>query len=197
MRTTRTEEPRAANRGHGPGAHGSGTEAIPDRSVISPAAEAQRICLQLLTARPRSRAELADALRQRGILDEVGEPVLDRLGELGLVNDAALAEAAVYSGYRHRGLSRRALSTELRRRGVSEQVVGEAISAVAPEDEEAQARELVRRRVGTNTVRDNRLARKLRAMLARKGYSEGLAWRVVRDEIGPDACPAETEPCPD
>jgi hypothetical protein len=53
--------------------------------------DAQGICLRLLTARPRSRAELADALRRRGIPDEVSEPVLDRLSEVGLVNDAAFA----------------------------------------------------------------------------------------------------------
>jgi len=65
-----------------------------DGNVMSLAAQAQGICLRLLTTRPRSRVELAGALRQRGISEEIGEPVLDRLGELGLVNDAALAEAA-------------------------------------------------------------------------------------------------------
>jgi regulatory protein len=93
------------------GAPGSAAGERSDANGISPAAEAQRICLRLLTARPRSRVELAGALRRRGIPDEVGESVLDRLAELGLVNDAALAEAAVYSGHSHRGLGRRALRT--------------------------------------------------------------------------------------
>jgi SOS response regulatory protein OraA/RecX len=35
-------------------------------NVMSPAAEAQGICLRLLTTRPRSRNELAEALRERG-----------------------------------------------------------------------------------------------------------------------------------
>jgi hypothetical protein len=46
-------------------------------------------------------------------------------------------------------------------------------------------------------VRNKSLARKLGAMLVRKGYSEWLAWRVVRDEFGPENCPAEIEPSPD
>jgi regulatory protein len=177
--------------------YGSATEKCSDDDVMSPAAEAQQICLRLLTARPRSRVELADALRKRGIHEEVSRFVLDRLGELGLVNDAALAEAAVYSGYRRRGLGRRALSSELQRRGISEGVVREAVATVAPEDEEQRARELVQRKLHTTTVRDNSLARKLGAMLVRKGYSEWLAWHVVRDELGPGSCPAEIEPCPD
>lgn len=181
-----------------PGASESAKEERSDSDVISPAAEAQRICLRLLTARPRSRIELAQALRRRGIPEEIGEPVLDRLGELGLVNDAALAEAAVYSGHRHRGLGRRALNTELQRRGVPDGVAREAVAMVRSEDEEQRARELVRRKLRTSTARDaETVARKLSAMLARKGYPEGLAWRVVRDELGADGWPAETEPWPD
>jgi regulatory protein len=179
------------------GDHGSATEECSDDDVMSPAAEAQQICLRLLTARPRSRVELADALRKRGIREEVSGFVLDRLGELGLVNDAVFAEAAVYSGHRRRGLGRRALSTELQRRGITEEVAREAVATVAPEDEEQRARELVRRKLRTSTVRDDSLARKLGAMLVRKGYSEWLAWRVVRDEIGPENCPAEIESSPD
>jgi regulatory protein len=169
-----------------------------DGNVMSPAALAQGICLRLLTTRPRSRVELAGALHQRGIPEEVAESVLDRLGELGLINDAALAEAAVYSGFSHRGLGRRALSTELRRRGVPDEVVCEAVATVQLEDEEQRARELVRRRLRTIPVRaTSNLARKLGAMLVRKGYPEGLAWRVVRDELGPGDWGDEIESCPD
>jgi regulatory protein len=180
-----------------PGAPGSATEECSHGSVVSPAAQAQHICLRLLTARPCSRVELAAALRRRGIPDEIGEPVLDRLAELGLVNDAALAEMAVSSGHSHRGLGRRALSVQLRRRGVPDEVARKAVSRVRPEDEEQRARELVRRKLCTSTVRDTSiLARKLGAMLARKGYSEELAWRVVRDELGADCGPADSEPSP-
>lgn len=168
-----------------------------DTNEMGPAAQAQGICLRLLTARPRSRAELADALRRRGVPEEVGEPVLDRLSEVGLIDDAAFAESAVHSAHRHRGLGRRALRTELRRRGVPSEIADHAVAAVRREDEEQRARELVRRKLGTSTVRDpSALARKLGAMLARKGYPEGLAWRVVRDELGPGG-PTEVEPCPD
>jgi regulatory protein len=152
----------------------------------------------LLTARPRSRAELAAALRRRGIPEEVGEPVLDRLSDVGLVDDAAFAESAVHSGHRHRGLGRRALRTELRRRGVPGEIADQAVAEVGPEDEEQRARELVRCKLRTSTVHDvSTVARKLGGMLARKGYSEGLAWRVVRDELGLDDWAAGVEPCPD
>lgn len=169
-----------------------------DTWEMGPAAQAQGICLRLLTARPRSRAELAEALRRRGVPEEVGEPVLDRLRDVGLIDDAAFAELAVHSAHRHRGLGRRALRTELRRRGVPSEIADHAVAAVRSEDEEQRARELVQRKLHTSTVRDaSALARKLGAMLARKGYPEGLAWRVVRDELGPDGGPTDVEPRPD
>src|SRR5262249_11055667 len=141
--------------------------------VINPAAEAQGICLRLLTARPRSRAELANTLRKHGIPDDVGGPVLDGLTELGLVSDAAFAEAGVYAGFTYRVLGRRALSAEPRRRGVPDEVTREALATVDPEEEEQRARELVRRKLRGNTVRDaSALGRRFAAMLARKGYPE-------------------------
>ena len=198
MAQTRTTAPVAAVSNRSSGALGPGMDDCPDGKVMSPAAKAQGICLQLLTTRPRSRNELAEALRKRGIPEDVGELVLDRLGELGLVNDIAFAEAAVHSGHAHRGLGRRALNTDLRRRGVPDEIAREAVATVRPTDEEQRARKLVRRKLRGNTVRDaSTLARKLGAMLARKGYSEGLAWRVVRDELGTGNWSAETEPCPD
>jgi regulatory protein len=154
---------------------------------MTPAAQAQGICLRLLTARPRSRAELADALRRRGIPEEIGEPVLARLSEVGLVDDAAFAESVVHSGHRHRGLGKAALGTELRRRGVPSEIADQAVAEVRPEDEEQRARELVRHKLLTSTGRDaGVLAGKLGRMLARKGYPETLAWRVVREELGVD-----------
>ena len=157
--------------------------------IMDPVAQARGICLKLLTARPRSRAELAEAMRRKGIPEEIGESVLDRLGEVGLADDATFAESAVHSGHTYRGLGRRALNAELRRRGVPEGIAREAVAAVRPEDEEQRARELVRRRLRTaasqgDRARDDKVMRRLAGMLARKGYSEGLVLRVLREELG-------------
>lgn len=149
-----------------------------------PMAAAKDICLRLLTGRPRSRAELAEAMRRKGIPGDVAAAVLDRYVEVGLVDDATYAEAAVRSGHVHRGLGRHALRAQLRRKGVDEEVARRALATVGPEDEEQRARELVRRRLHTSNVRDElTLVRRLAGMLARKGYPEGLALRVVREEL--------------
>jgi regulatory protein len=150
-------------------------------------AVAKEICLRLLTDRARSRQELATALARKGVPAEAAAAVLDRFGEVGLIDDAAFAEAWVRSRHVHAGLGRRALAVELRRKGVADDVVGEALAGVDVESEDRRARHLVDRKlrslaVGTAEQRAA-AARRLVGMLARKGYGAGTAYRVVREAL--------------
>ncbi|MFJ6838100.1 recombination regulator RecX [Streptomyces sp. NPDC091209] len=155
-----------------------------------PAERARAICLRLLTGTPRTRKQLADALRKREIPDEVADEVLSRFEEVGLINDSAFADAWVESRHHGRGLARRALVQELRTKGVESTLIDEAVGQLDSEQEEATARELVARKLRSTRGldRDKRL-RRLAGMLARKGYSQGMALRVVRralEEEGED-----------
>lgn len=145
---------------------------------------ARAICLRLLTGTPRTRKQLADALRKREIPDDAAEEVLSRFEEVGLINDSAFAEAWVESRHHGRGLARRALAQELRTKGVDSTLIDAAVSQLDSEQEEETARELVDRklRATRGLDRDKRL-RRLAGMLARKGYSEGMALRVVRQAL--------------
>ena len=145
---------------------------------------ARAICLRLLTAGPRTRAQLATALRKRRIPDEVAESVLGRFTEVGLIDDAAFARAWVESRHHGRGLARRALSAELRQRGIPDGEVRSAVGLLGPQDELATARRLVAKRLpATRGKPMPARARQLMGMLARKGYSAGLAAQVVREAL--------------
>ena len=166
-----------------------------------PVAIAREICLRLLTDRARTRQELAQALARKGVPDEAASVVLDRFAEVGLVDDAAFAGQWVRSRHTYRGLGRRAIAVELRRKGVADGVAKEALAEVDTESEDRRARELIDRKLRSMAVdtADQRAtaARRLVGMLARKGYGAGTAYRVVRealaeqgadaDELGPGA----------
>ncbi|MFG3155108.1 recombination regulator RecX [Streptomyces sp. NPDC048219] len=149
-----------------------------------PVEQARAICLRLLTGTPRTRKQLADALRKREIPDEAAEEVLSRFEEAGLINDSAFADAWVESRHHGRGLARRALARELRTKGVDSTLIDAAVSQLDSDQEEETARELVARklRATRGLDRDKRL-RRLAGMLARKGYPEGMALRVVRQAL--------------
>ncbi|MEU5212970.1 recombination regulator RecX [Streptomyces sp. NPDC020742] len=163
------------------GPSSSRAESGPPRT---PEEQARAICLRLLTGSPRTRKQLADALRQRGIPEEAAQEVLSRFEDVGLIDDGAFADAWVESRHHGRGLARRALARELRTKGVDSALIDEAVGRLDSEQEEVTARALVDRKLRTTRglERDKRL-RRLAGMLARKGYPEGLALRVVRQAL--------------
>jgi regulatory protein len=157
-------------------------------------AVARKILLDQLTGQARSRQQLRDKLAQRNVPDELAERLLDRFTEVGLINDEAFARLWVESRQRSRGLSTRALSQELRRKGVADDIVREVLDEVEPDDEESRARELVRKKARSMSGLDRVTAtRRLAGLLARKGYPAGLAFRIVREELAdrPDDALAE------
>jgi regulatory protein len=127
-------------------------------------------------------------MRRKGVPDDAADEVLTRLTRAGLIDDAAFAEAWVSSRHGGRGLGRRALAGELRQRGVEPSLVAAALEQVEDDDEVVAATALVRRRLASTAgLPTPTRVRRLCSMLARKGYSGGLAARVVRDALGDEA----------
>jgi regulatory protein len=142
----------------------------------------------MLTAAPRTQAQLAAALHRRGVPEEAATAVLTRFAEVKLIDDAMFARAWVESRHHGRGLAGRALGAELRQRGVAQEDIQTALSELDPEQELATARELVARRLaGTAGMPVAARMRRLVGVLARKGYPPGLAFRVVREVLEAEA----------
>jgi len=143
-------------------------------------AQAKNICLRLLADSARPRANLAQKLAQRGIGPATIERVLDRFTEVGLIDDQAYAEAYVRTKHQERSLSRRALTSELRRKGVDDSVVAAAAEQVDPEAEEVAALRLVTKRAPAASAAGPEAARRrLLALLDRRGYPADVSIRVV------------------
>jgi regulatory protein len=181
---------RGENDGRHPSGTGAGDRPRSERggtrgaADADPEAIARQICLRLLSAAPRTQAELAAALRRRGVPDAAAAAVLARFAEVKLIDDELFARAWVESRHHGRGLAGRALGEELRRRGVASGEIEAALGQLGPEQELATARELVERRLpGTAELPPLARMRRLTGVLARKGYSSGLAYRVVREAL--------------
>ncbi|OUS96965.1 recombination regulator RecX [Rhodococcus sp. NCIMB 12038] len=154
--------------------------------------QAKDLCLRLLTDRARSRAELSDRLAKKGYSADIAERVLDRLTEVGLVNDADFAQQWVHSRHTYSGKGKRALALELRRKGIGQEDATEALAQIATEDERARATELVAKKLRTVSADDrDRAVRRLVSMLARRGFPQGMAFEVVKEQL--DRAGAETD----
>ncbi|MDP4014140.1 MAG: regulatory protein RecX [Candidatus Nanopelagicales bacterium] len=141
---------------------------------------AKEIVLRRLAITARSRAELASDLVRRGFPSDLIERILDRFTEVGLVDDAALAVSLVSSKARNSGWSRRAAAYRLRERGVPEDAIEMAIESVSDEEEKERALNLVRRAWKQLAGVDEQVRRRrITGMLARRGYSQGMATSVI------------------
>lgn len=143
--------------------------------------QARAHCLRLLTARARTRAELAGKLAQRGYPDDVSTRVLDRLAAVGLVDDADFAEQWVRSRHTNAGKGKRALAAELRTKGVDNEVISAALADLDPDSERIRAEQLVTARLRREKLDGDQVktARRLVGMLARRGYHQSMAHDVV------------------
>ena len=152
-----------------------------DAEALGPDADheavARKILLDQLTGQARSRAELATKLAKKQVPAEVADRLLDRFEEVGLVDDAAFARDWVQSRQAGRGLARRALAVELRRKGVDP---GGHRRGGGDRRPRRRGRGCARSSSGASSRRLQRFddvprSRRLTGMLARKGYPSGVA----------------------
>jgi regulatory protein len=145
---------------------------------------AREIVLGKLTAQARTRHELAETLQQRNIGDDAAQNVLDRMEEVGLVDDAEFARSWVESRQRRRRLSKRALSVELARKGVDRDLADAAVDQVESEDEYAAARELAWSKAVSLTGLDRPVQyRRLAGALARRGFGTEVSQQVISEVL--------------
>jgi recombination protein RecA len=115
------------------------------------------------------------------LANELEKKILEKLG---VGPNEAFARAWIESRQPGKGLARRALAQELRRKGIDDEVAREALDEIDPDDELEVARVLVRRKLRSVASLDEvKATRRLVGMLARKGHSPGVAYRVVREEL--------------
>ena len=140
--------------------------------------------LRTLTASAKSRRDLERSLARRGYPEEIAAGVLDRLTEVGLIDDVAYAASLVRVRHAERGLSRRALAAELARKGLGPDCVADALEQVTDEDEHQAAADLAAKllRRSAGQPREARL-RKAVAALGRRGYGPSVAFEVARRSL--------------
>ncbi|MCL1871472.1 MAG: recombination regulator RecX [Promicromonosporaceae bacterium] len=174
---------------------GAGADRAPRRSVAERLEEgelsadeavdlARETVLRTLTAAPKSRRELEQSLARKGYPEHVAAQVLDRLDEVGLVDDAGYAQMVVRTRHAERGLARRAIAVELRRRGIDDDTAADALDQVDDEDERAAAERLAHKLVArTRGLDRDARVRRAASALARKGYGPGLAFAAVKGAL--------------
>lgn len=146
--------------------------------------DARNIVLRKLSYSPRTRSELSDDLAAAAIPDSIAEQVLNRYVEVGLIDDAALAELWVTSRQRTKGSTRSVLKHELRKKGVSNDDAAAALALITDDDEYERARRLIATKLrATERLAPKARTRRLMGLLLRRGYPPNLALAVITEAL--------------
>jgi regulatory protein len=139
--------------------------------------------LRFLEARQRSAAEVRRRLTTLGYRQELVTGAMERLTELGLLDDESFARAWVESRDRARPRGARALRAELAQKGIDRQLVDEVIAGRGVESDLGGARRLLERHAGTlERIADPRARRqRAYALLARNGFDSETALEVLNE----------------
>jgi regulatory protein len=165
-------------------AHLAVGEELPAKQRRDLEAEDQRLgaiesALRLLAAGPRSERELRERLsRRRGYRAEAVDAAVQRMRELGYLNDSAFARFWVESRQAGTPRSRRALAFELSRKGVGREELDAALEGVS--DSEAAYDAAQRRLRALRGVDRQTFERKLGSFLNTRGFGFGVARAAIQ-----------------
>jgi regulatory protein len=157
---------------------------LKENPEADPFSVARNIALRQLSMAPKSRLQLEESLAKRKVSPEVAAAVLDRLTEVGLIDDLAYAGMLVRSRCLTKKVSKSVLKMELRKKGISDEYIEVALSEISDADEYQMATDLVIKKLRSmkNLERDV-MQRRLFSLLARKGYHAGIATKVIREQL--------------
>lgn len=149
--------------------------------------KARETAMRILASSGRSKKDLLDRLVSKGHEEEICAELVERLDNVGLIDEVETARMIARTRFSERGRSRYVIGEELRRKGFEPQAIDAALDQIGPDDERLAVLELARRRLAKDRDTDQ-AARIRRALghLARKGYSPGLAMSCIREVLASD-----------
>jgi regulatory protein len=134
--------------------------------------------LNYLSYRPRSQAEVSTYLQKRGVPEIQIDIILDRLENVGLVDDAAFARYWVDNRERFRPRGLRGLRYELQTKGIDNEVIDEALASVDPSASAYRA--AGKKAQQLRNLEESVFERRLVEYLARRGFAYDIAQEVAR-----------------
>jgi len=157
-----------------------------DSSGTNPSKKAFSAALRLLSRRDRSETELRQKLEQFGFSHSAIVTAVEKCREYGYLNDNRYAAERARSFMRTgRGVGLK-IMLDLRRRGIDENIVQQAMESAETEFSTDQIlREQLLRRFSNfdYLTADNREKRRVVGFFQRRGFSLGQIFAILKEEL--------------
>jgi regulatory protein len=140
---------------------------------------AKNVLLHQLSRSMKTRFQLQEILKKREIPDEIAQLALDRFTEAQLIDDAVFAAAYVRTRLEN-GRSISAIRGELRRKGVSQELIEAELVGLDADREQDIANRLAASRYSRMLNLEAEVRkRRLLGFLQRRGFSQAIAYRAI------------------
>lgn len=144
--------------------------------------------LDIVSRAPRTTFEVREKLLKKGFKEIAIDKAVARLEEVGVLNDTVFAEQWTYSRFHYAGRSTYVIAQELKRKGLPEETIESAIESINDIDTqrtkaEELASEKARALAKSKPALDSGDAKKIAAMLARRGFPAGLCFDVASSTV--------------
>jgi regulatory protein len=160
-------------------------EAIAALQVADEEERAYELALNYLSYRPRSKAEVARRLGQKGFSEPSIEAVLRRLSRSGLLDDEEFARYWVSNREQFKPRGRYALRYELRQKGVAADIIDSLLDQV--DDRQNAYRAALKRINRWQHLEPEQRRRKLDGYLRRRGFNyetiQGVWERIQAEHV--------------
>jgi regulatory protein len=141
---------------------------------------AHNVAVHSLAGSGKSREEIHRRLIGRDLPEDAVSAEIERLEDLGLVNDNSLASDLVDRYVVRQGLGRQAVAHKMRERHIAPEVIARALEGVSDDDERARLLEVARDRArALSSLAPDVAKRRLVAYLQRRGYRGSDIFSVV------------------
>jgi regulatory protein len=143
--------------------------------------------LGFLAVRQRSRREIERRLERAGFSSEEIRAELDRLGQVGLIDDEAFARALAEHSFGTRKEGRRVVAGRLRTAGIAQDTAEEVLDEIVGGEEERANALAAAKAAKLPALQPEAAYRRLYGMLARRGYAPDIAARAARRALAVEA----------
>lgn len=131
---------------------------------------AKSAAVNYMALKLRTSCETRQKLAELGYQEDTIGKVIENLIEIDYINDFRYAVKYISEKTKLHPKSSKMLSMELRHKGISDDIIGNALEEIEPDDD-GIALELLRKRYSKYTSFDEKLINKMRTFLLGRGFS--------------------------
>lgn len=143
--------------------------------------------LRIVEKSYKTEKEIYDRLIEKGYEKETIDPVIEFLKEYKFINDEAYVKMYTKDRMRNQGTNK--IKYALKRKGIEDEKIEEALSHISKEDEKSIAKELAMKKYKMLVKKEDdkyKLWNKLCRFLVAKGYDYSLTKEVIKEVVSID-----------